>query len=273
MRTRHPPILLLPFLAALAAGCGEDSGTPTGPELGPSLAAGLRVIAVTPTVHVPFSPVTAPFGPANATTQTYTVTNVGTRVTSALTLTIAGTGAAAYRIEPGDDRCTGRSLATSGKNKSCTVKITFAPAEVGTFTATLSVSVAQPKAAVGVFLTGTGVPQQATIRIIAQVVGTDVSTSYVACAVGGAGGGGSCGGFSLLSGQEQMYTALSPGAYTVSANASPAGYSLQSIVCRELGPDGYTNVASTVDVSNRLVNANLQGGETLTCTFTTTQDG
>ena len=275
MRARHRRILLLPFLAALAAGCGADSGTPTGPEAGPSLAAGGRGISISPSTDpVSFGAVAVPAGPTNSTTQTFTVTNGGTRVTSALALAITGEGAAAYRIDPGDDRCSGRSLATSGKNKTCTFKVSFAPAAAGVFSATLSVTVAQPKTTVSVNFTGTGFTQPATIRIISQVVGMDAVTSYSISAVVAPGEPVSGRGFALLNGEEFAVTAsVVPSLFTVSMSGSPAGYTLQGITCLEDGPAGYTNGATTVDLPLRTVNVNLQAGETVTCTFRTSQDG
>lgn len=80
----------------------------------------------------------------------------GTKVTSGLTVAITGAGAAAYSIAAGDGGCTGRSLGLTTKNKTCTVKVTFAPSAAGTFAAALTVTVAQPKAQVSVNLTGTG---------------------------------------------------------------------------------------------------------------------
>jgi hypothetical protein len=68
---------------------------------------------------VSFGTIEGPFESATPATQTFTVTNVGTKVTSGLAVSIAGTGAAAYSIKAGDDGCTGRSLGLTSKNKAC----------------------------------------------------------------------------------------------------------------------------------------------------------
>ena len=55
---------------------------------------------------------------------------------------------------------------------------------------------------------------------------------------------------------------------TITELPGPGSFQLQSIVCSESGPVGYSNAASAIDLPNRTVNVNLQEGELLTCTFT-----
>ena len=147
---RAPSRLALPLAFVLALGCGdEDAALPTGPDLAP---AATRTVTISPSAEpVTFGPVTGPFGSTNTVSTTFTVTNGGSRVTSALAVAPLS---APFAIAA--DHCTGRSLATSGKNKSCTVTVTFTPTEVGTATATLRVLIAQPKTTLTVNLSGTG---------------------------------------------------------------------------------------------------------------------
>jgi hypothetical protein len=153
--TRLPWAALL--LAALACSGESDPMAPSGGDVMAAVQAGARVISVSPSSNpVDFGTIQGPFGSATPTTKTFTVTNVGTKVTTGLAVSITGTGAAAYSIGAGDDGCSGRSLALSGKNKTCSVKLTFAPTAPGSFTAALNVTIAQPKALVSVSLSGTG---------------------------------------------------------------------------------------------------------------------
>lgn len=55
---------------------------------------------------------------------------------------------------------------------------------------------------------------------------------------------------------------------TITEQLGPGDFTLQSIVCSESGPVGYTNSASIANVGTRTVSVNLQEGELLTCTFT-----
>ena len=150
----------LPLLIVLAS-CGKDSGTPTDPSLTLGApAGGTRAISISPdnTAGDPYDigAVTAPFSATNTIVQTFKVTNISTKVTSGIAVSLSGTGVAAYSIAPGDDGCTGRSLGTALKNNSCTVKVTFDPSASGTFLATLQITLAQPKGIYTVNLTGTG---------------------------------------------------------------------------------------------------------------------
>ena len=243
-----------------AAGCGEDSGTTTGPEQGLSLAAaGTRVISILPSGDpVDFGTLIAPFGPDEASFASFMITNEGTKGTSALTVALTGPNAALYRIEPGSDTCTGRSLGTSSRTKSCFVMVAFAPTAVGTFTAKLSVTVAQPKTTVSVNLTGRAVEGIGIVNIRSQVTGTDVTTSY---AMSGRS-------FSLTDGQGFSFVSVSPGTRQAAMTAIPDGYQLDSITCSETGLPGYQNTGvTTVDVPAGTVSVNLQSGETVDCTF------
>jgi hypothetical protein len=149
---RLPPWarLALTFVAAVVAGCGDSrNGLPTDPDFGSAAA---RTVTITPSTDpVTFGPLTAPFGPPNAASKTFTITNAGPKTTTALTVSPL---LAPFVIT--GDNCTGRSLATSGKNKSCTVTVTFTPTAIGTATATLTVLIAQPKTTLKVDLSGTG---------------------------------------------------------------------------------------------------------------------
>jgi hypothetical protein len=251
--------LVLPLLAAvITAGCGDNADTATGPSLA---AGGTRLITVSPgTNPVSFGTVTAPFGSANVTTQTFTVTNTGTRSSSGITVALTGTGAAAYGILPGDDGCTGRSLTTSGKNKTCMIKVTFAPTETGTFTAALVVNVAQPKSTTTINLTGAAGPATGTIAFGPHVNGPSVSTLFFFTGPG-------IYTTSTIMPDADVSSTYNAGSYTISPNV-PAGYALTGITCLENGPAGYTNTASTTSLYTASATANLDSGETVACTFT-----
>ena len=150
-RPRWAPLALAVAAAALALGCsdGPDAGLPTDPDFG---AAAVRTVTITPGPGpVAFGTLMAPFGSTNAVAKTFTITNGAAKVTTALTVQPLS---APFAIT--GDNCTGRSLATSGKNKSCTVTVTFTPTAIGTATATLTVLVAQPKTTLKVDLSGSG---------------------------------------------------------------------------------------------------------------------
>ena len=151
------------MLAVVLGGC-QEAVEPTVPRSGtdlPITAAvdGSRMITLSPsdalnsTLASPFSvgTVVSPFGPDNYATKTLTVTNSGTRTTSAISVSWPG---APFAIT--DDQCTGRSLGVVGSKKSsCTLTVTFTPNSTGAFTATLTISIAQPKATLTVYLSGT----------------------------------------------------------------------------------------------------------------------
>ncbi|HEU4830454.1 MAG TPA: hypothetical protein VFT04_14775 [Gemmatimonadales bacterium] len=66
----------------------------------------------------------------------------------------------------------------------------------------------------------------------------------------------------------RVLPSLKSGNYLLSVKPLPPTYFLQSITCREFGPVGYTNLASTIDLPSGAVNVNLDSGERLDCTFT-----
>lgn len=254
MRPRHARLLWsVPLLAAMACSGESDPTGPAAPDGGLSAAkGGTRVIEVSPgTDPVSFGTVQGPFESATPTTQTFTVTNVGNRVTSALAVSITGGGAAAYSIESGDDGCTGKSLGLSGRSKSCTVKVTFAPAEAGSYTAVLNVTVAQPKATVTVNLSGTG-SHGTSITIRSVVTGAPASISF------STSGGLFPATFDLADGGSQAFTPA-PGSYGVSA-VPPAGYDLRSVVCVDPG--------QSTSVSGATASITIADGGTVECTFT-----
>jgi hypothetical protein len=150
---------LLSLLTAFACTGGDDVTAPSAADLTITAAAGgSRVISVLPAQN-DFGTVAL----GGTSTRTITVTNTGTKVTSGLVVSITGAAATDYSIAAGDDGCTGRSLALSGKNKSCAIKVTFAPASAGTRNATLTAAVAQPKTSVSVGLVGTAPAQFHTL--------------------------------------------------------------------------------------------------------------
>jgi hypothetical protein len=249
------------LLAALACSGEPETMAPTDPDQGPIAAAqaGTRVIDVSPgTNPVSFGTVQSPFESATPTTQTFTVTNVGTKVTSGLAVSITGAGAAAYSIKSGDDGCTGRSLALSGKNKSCSVKVTFAPSAAGSFSAALNVTVAQPKATVLVNLGGTGA-NATSIVVRSAVTGADVSVSFTTT------GGLVPATFALSNGGSRTYQEMAPGSYTVS-EVTPAGHTLISLDCTFLGAG--TSASTSLSLSTASIT--IASGGSIDCTFTTT---
>ena len=149
-RPRWAPLALAVAAAALTLGCGDgpEAGLPTDPDFG---AAATRTVTISPGSPVAFGTLMAPFGSANTAAKTFTITNGAAKVTTALTVQPLS---APFAIT--GDNCTGRSLGTSAKNKSCTVTVTFTPTAVGTATATLTVLIAQPKTTLKVDLSGTG---------------------------------------------------------------------------------------------------------------------
>ena len=84
-------------------------------------------------------PSTMSFGPTTVLTtanpQTLSVSNGGNAPLAISTVTLGGAGAAAFRVQA--DTCSGSSVAPGA---SCTVTLAFAPATVGTFSATVSVA-------------------------------------------------------------------------------------------------------------------------------------
>ena len=73
------------------------------------------------------------------------------------------------------------------------------------------------------------------------------------------------GNFTLDNGGSKQFDAVLPGSYTVTEQDPTAGgYELSGITCDD------TN--STVDVANRTASINLENGETVTCTFTNTEE-
>ncbi|HYC33200.1 MAG TPA: SdrD B-like domain-containing protein [Gemmatimonadales bacterium] len=258
MRTRHARLMWsVPLLAALGCGGETDLTAPGGPAeianaAGPS---GSRAVEVSPgSDPVSFGTVQAPFESALPRTQTFTVTNVGTKVTSGLAVSITGPDAAAYGIKPGDDACTAKSLQTSGKNRSCTVKVTFAPSAAGTYLAALNVSVAQPKATYTVNLSGSGT-NGTSIVIRSMVQGADVSAGFVT------GGGLSPSSFNLVNGGSRTITDAAPGEYTVTETV-PAGYDPTSLVCTSSGN------GTTFSVNGVIASVTLAAGGSIDCTFT-----
>ena len=244
----------VPLLAALGCG-GETDLTAPGDPAAAAAPSDSRTVEVSPgSDPVSFGTVQAPFESAAPATQTFTVTNAGTKVTSGLAVSITGSGAAAYSIKPGDDACTGRSLQTSGKNRSCTVKVTFAPSAAGTYLAALNVSVAQPKAAVTVNLSGAGT-NGTSIVIRSVVQGADVSAQFVT------GGGLSLSSFNLGNGGSQTITNAAPGQYTVTETV-PAGYNATSLLCTSSGN------GTTFSVNGVIATLTLAAGGSIDCTFT-----
>src|ERR1700761_4606170 len=83
------------------------------------------------------------------TSQTFTVRNSGGTASSALKLSLSGSGA----FSETSDRCRAMSL---GPRKSCTVMVSFAPTGAKAVTATLTATAGKPAAAVKASLSGTG---------------------------------------------------------------------------------------------------------------------
>src|SRR6266513_446694 len=114
-------------------------------------AAGTAAASAGPAV-LAFHPAPFDYGPLPVgllAARTFTLANTGDRASSALTVRLSGP--AAFTITA--DGCTGKSL---GPGKTCTVRVRFAPAQVGTVTATLrAVSKNRAATATGA-LAGTG---------------------------------------------------------------------------------------------------------------------
>ena len=262
---RVRPRLWTGLAVALAvAGCGTDSGMPTNPSFAVSASSSAaRSVSISPdnTAGDPYSvgTITAPFSATNSIVQSFTITNTGTKATSAITVSLSGTGASAYSIAAGDDGCTGRSLGTALKHNSCTVKVTFDPSSAGTFLATLEVALAQPKRSFTVNLTGTGADAATSSLDIESVVqGADVEVGFTST------GGLSQPTFSLANGKGLT---LSPAAghYTVTETV-PTGYMLFSIACVSSPGTGVT-----LNLGLRTATIDLAEGGKVTCTFTTRQ--
>ena len=158
-RTARPRVWTGLALALAVAGCGSETSMPTDASLALTANTGAaRTISISPdnTAGDPYAlgTVTAPFSATNTIVKTFTITNTSTKVTSGIVVSLSGTGVAAYSIAAGDDGCTGRSLGTAAKNKSCTVKVTFDPSSIATYLATLQITLAQPKGTYTVNLSG-----------------------------------------------------------------------------------------------------------------------
>ncbi len=93
-------------------------------------------------------------------------------------------------------------------------------------------------------------------KVTAPGVGTDFKYS------------GSLGNFSLDDGQRKTVVNLLPGAYSVTEESHP-NYKLSGLSCVDSDLGGLPSVG---DVSNRTANIKLDPGETVTCTFTSTED-
>jgi hypothetical protein len=65
----------------------------------------------------------------------------------------------------------------------------------------------------------------------------------------------------------RVYNNVLPGTYTITQNIPPAGFSLTNLVCTD--PDNGT----TVNLTGRETTIDLDGGESITCTFTNGQPG
>jgi hypothetical protein len=216
-------VLSLAAATAIAAGCGRSDGsTPTSPDFVSAPSPGLRVLSISPnTDPVDFGAVSSPFQTtppvtyvATPTTVTFTVTNTGTKPTGGLSLSITGTGAAAYSIRKGDNGCTGGL----GPNKSCTVKVTFAPTAIATYLATLTVSGGQLTSGVSANLTGAG---GGRLTIHQVVSGPDVTAGYTTT------GGLNPSTFQLANGGTQDFPGLAAGSYSVTLTM-PSGYELDN---------------------------------------------
>ena len=127
----------------------------TAAGTGGVLAAGMVIAAAGPAAAAPprlaFTP--AQYGYAQVTvgqkaSQTFTLTNSGGTVTG---LTVKLSGSAAFTVT--SDTCPANYL---GRHQSCTVKVQFAPASVGTVGATLTAAGMNPTVKASDPLTGTG---------------------------------------------------------------------------------------------------------------------
>ncbi len=219
-----------------------------------------RTISISPdnTTGDPYAlgTVTSPFSTTNTIVQTFTITNTSTKVTSGIVVSLSGTGVAAYSIAPGDDGCTGRSLGTAAKNKSCTVKVTFDPSSTGTFLATLQVTLAQPKGSYTVNLSGIARNPVSTIRLTNVINGTNTFISFHDPLGGNT---------NLDNGAFFDFTNLPDGDYNIVENLSSL-YTLSAIGCTTSG-------GSSVSISlpSHLVQITLANGD-VSCTFTNSQN-
>lgn len=260
-RHARPRVWTALSLALAVAGCGSESGMPTDPSLSVtanSTAARTASISPNNTAGDPYAlgTVTAPFSTTNTIVQTFTVTNTSPKVTSGIVVSLSGTGVAAYSIAAGDDGCTGRSLGTAVKNKSCTVKVTFDPSSTGTFLATLQVALAQPKGTYTVNLSGIARNAGSTISLTNIINGADFSISFL----------DPLGGTVYLSNRAvSTFENLQDGDYHINENV-PFGYTLSDVGCTTSG--GST---VTPNVFLHLVQITLANGD-VSCTFTNSQN-
>lgn len=263
-RTARPRVWTGLALALAVAGCGSESGMPTDPSLNLTASAGAaRTVSISPnsTAGDPYAlgTVTSPFSATNTIVQTFTITNTSTKVTSGIVVSLSGTGVAAYSIAPGDDGCTGRSLGTAAKNKSCTVTVTFDPSSAGTFLATLQLTLAQPKGSYTVNLSGIA-RSVSKITVGNVVIGAD-RTVFFSIPVGG----GTL-GFQLTNGATGSALLLD-GSYTIREDAVPVGYTLSDISCTLSGGSSATpDLFITHSVQVTLANGDVS------CTFTNSQN-
>ena len=112
-------------------------------------------------------------------------------------------------------------------------------------------------------------------RVHCTFTNTKLGTVIINKATAPSGGsgfsfGGSLGDFSLDDGGEKMVGSLLPGSYAVSENdPSGSGYELSGLSCADSVKGGKP---SSGDVGSRTASINLDPGETVTCTFTNTED-
>jgi hypothetical protein len=99
---------------------------------------------------------------ATSAAQAATLTNSGTASLTGITPTITGTGAADFAITTGSNAC-GTTLAAGS---SCSIYITFSPASVASFTATLSVADNDAKSPQTAALSGVGTTPPAPIAAL-----------------------------------------------------------------------------------------------------------
>ena len=112
-------------------------------------------------------------------------------------------------------------------------------------------------------------------RVHCTFTNTKLGTVIIkkATAPGGGSGfsfGGDLGDFSLDDGGSKVVANLMPGSYAVSENdPSASGYELSGLSCADSVKGGKR---SSGDVGSRTASINLDPGETVTCTFTNSQD-
>ncbi len=112
-------------------------------------------------------------------------------------------------------------------------------------------------------------------RVHCTFTNTKLGTVIIkkATAPGGGSGfsfSGSLGDFSLDDGGSNVVANLAPGSYAVSENdPSASGYELSGLSCADSDKGGQP---SSGDVGSRTASINLDPGETVTCTFTNTED-